>query len=186
MNVYVVLFRGVGGATKLPTQPLKEALTAAGFRHVLTYIVTGNVVLASDLDAEGVRGKVAAIAKESLGFTKEIVVLSRKEWSDIVKRNPFPDAVREPRTLHVFASADTLSKAAADALARKAGPSEAIAVRGRVLYFHSPDGFGVSRLPGLIEKAFAGRTTARNWNTVLKLDELAEGVEKLRTRGGFH
>jgi uncharacterized protein (DUF1697 family) len=177
MNVYIVLFRGVGGATKLPTLPLKEALTAAGFRHVVTYIASGNVVLASDLDAEGVRAEVAAIAKERLGFTKEIVALSRKEWSDVVKRNPFADAVREPRTLHVFASANTLSTAAANALAGRAAPSESIAVRGKALYFHSPDGFGPSKLPGLIEKAFAGRTTARNWNTVLKLDELAKEAQ---------
>jgi uncharacterized protein (DUF1697 family) len=177
MSVYVVLFRGVGGATKLPTQPLKEALTAAGFRHVVTYIASGNVVLASDLDPEGVRAEVAAIAEERLGFTKEIVVLSRKEWSDIVKHNPFVDAVREPKTLHVFASANKLSKAAADALTGRVAPSESIAVRGSTLYFHSPDGFGVSKLPALIEKAFAGRTTARNWNTVLKLDDLAKDVQ---------
>lgn len=30
-TVYLLLFRGVGGATQLPTKPLREALTEAGF-----------------------------------------------------------------------------------------------------------------------------------------------------------
>ena len=47
MTVYIILFRGVGGATQLPTKPLREALTAAGFKDVATYINSGNAVLSS-------------------------------------------------------------------------------------------------------------------------------------------
>ena len=46
-TVYIILFRGVGGATQLPTKPLREALTAAGFKDVATYINSGNAVLSS-------------------------------------------------------------------------------------------------------------------------------------------
>ena len=42
MTVYILLFRGVGGATQLPTAPLREALTGAGFENVATYINSGN------------------------------------------------------------------------------------------------------------------------------------------------
>ena len=35
-TAYVLPFRGVGGATQLPTAPLREALTAAGFENVAT------------------------------------------------------------------------------------------------------------------------------------------------------
>ena len=47
-TTYIILFRGVGGATSLPVQPLKAALLADGFEKVVTYITTGNVVLVSD------------------------------------------------------------------------------------------------------------------------------------------
>jgi Protein of unknown function (DUF1697) len=40
-TAYVLLFRGVGGATQLPTAPLREALTGAGFENVATYSEKG-------------------------------------------------------------------------------------------------------------------------------------------------
>ena len=54
-TIYILLFRGVGGATQLPTAPLREKLTEAGFRNVATYINSGNAILASPKDRETVR-----------------------------------------------------------------------------------------------------------------------------------
>ena len=34
-TAFVLLFRGVGGATQLPTAPLREALVEAGFENVI-------------------------------------------------------------------------------------------------------------------------------------------------------
>ena len=34
-TVYILLFRGVGGATRLPVKALKQALTEAGFDKAL-------------------------------------------------------------------------------------------------------------------------------------------------------
>ena len=43
-----------------------------------------------------------------------------------------------------------------------------------MLYFHAPEGFGTSKLPPVIDRMLGVISTARNWNTVLKLMELAE------------
>src|SRR5262249_39666022 len=80
-TAYILLFRGVGGATQLPTAPLREALTAAGFRKVATYINSGNAVLCSELPQEKVIAKVAKICKDRFGFTKAIFALTLDEWS---------------------------------------------------------------------------------------------------------
>ena len=56
---YILLFRGVGGATQLPVAPLREALTGAGFENVATYISSGNAVLRSHLSREKVIATVA-------------------------------------------------------------------------------------------------------------------------------
>ena len=171
-RVFIVLFRGVGGDTKLPTAPLRAALMADGFGNVTTYIATGNVVLTSDLPAEEVRSRVATIARERFGFAKEIFVRTGGEWTRVVRDNPFPEGADEPRTLHAFILQTKPSKEAVDALSAKAAETERIAVKGTTLYLHAPDGFGTSRLPTLIERTFGGATTARNWNTMVKLDEL--------------
>lgn len=176
MQVYVVLFRGVGGPTQLPVKPLREALLEAGFPVVRTYIATGNVILASRLPAERVKAKVARIAGKRLGFTKAVLVLTRAQWAAIVRANPFAAAAKEPRTLHAFVIEAKPGKEALAELAGKAAGSEEFEVRGNALYFHAPDGFGRSKLPAAIEKALEGRTTARNWNTVLRLGAIAGEV----------
>jgi uncharacterized protein (DUF1697 family) len=178
-QVFIVLFRGVGGETKLPTAPLREALTDAGFRNVVTYIASGNAVLTSDLPANAVRARVAAIAKEKFGFSKEIMVLTRKAWAELIAKNPFPEAVDHPTTLHAFALASRPSKDAVAALSAKASPHERVSVSGKVLYFHAPEGLGTSKLPPAIDRTLKVTTTARNWNTVLKLAELAKQAAEL-------
>jgi uncharacterized protein (DUF1697 family) len=52
---------------------------------------------------------------------------------------------------------------------------EYVRAKGRELYMVYPDGIGRSKLTiAVIEKALATRGTARNWNTVLKLQALAQ------------
>jgi uncharacterized protein (DUF1697 family) len=52
---------------------------------------------------------------------------------------------------------------------------EVVKAHGRHAYLIYPDGQGRSKLTiQKIEKALATRGTARNWNTVLKLAELAQ------------
>jgi uncharacterized protein (DUF1697 family) len=174
--VYVVLFRGVGGDTKLPSAPLREALAAEGFRNVVTYIATGNVVLISELKPEDVREHVAKVSRDRLGFTKSVIVMTRREWSAAVGQNPFPDAAAEPRTLHAFICDGKPPPDAVATLSGRATSGERVAVKGRVLYLHTPNAFGTSKLPPLIERAVKVPTTARNWNTMLKLDDLARAA----------
>jgi uncharacterized protein (DUF1697 family) len=177
-SVFIVLFRGVGGETKLPSAPLRDALTKAGFAKVTTYIATGNVVLASELSADGVRDRVAAIARRELSFEKAVIVATRQEWTTLIRQNPFPEATAVPRTLHAFLLDGKPKPAQAEALQARAQAGERVALKGRFLYVHTPEGFGVSKLPPFVERLLGVSATARNWNTVLKLKELADEAAK--------
>jgi len=43
----------------------------------------------------------------------------------------------------------------------------------RAMWIHYPEGAGTSKLtPSLIDRAIGSPGTARNWNTVLKLEEM--------------
>lgn len=72
-TAFILLFRGVGGPTPLPTAPLREALTEAGFENVATYINSGNAVLRSHLSREKVVAAVGEICRDRFGFTKAIL-----------------------------------------------------------------------------------------------------------------
>jgi uncharacterized protein (DUF1697 family) len=176
-TVFIVLFRGVGGATQLPTKPLREALTDAGFGNVATYINSGNAVLSSDRGVRETAAEIAAICREKFKFEKDIMLVARADWAKLIKQNPFPQAVDKPTSLHAFVLDSAPKKEAVDALTARAASHESVVVKGKVLYFHAPQGFGTSKLPPIIDRTLGVTSTARNWNTVMKLMELAEKVE---------
>jgi len=173
-TAFILLFRGVGGgATQLPTAPLRKALTEAGFENVATYINSGNAVLRSHLPREKMIAAVAEICKDHFGFTKAILAPTLEEWSALIDNNPFPQAVATPKCLHAAVLAE---KPSAEAVTRLRGfaaaAGEGIEVIGNVAYLHTPNGFGRSKLGEKFDRGIGVVNSARNWNTVLKLMEL--------------
>lgn len=166
MTPWVVLFRGVGGATQLPVAPLRAALVAAGFARVATYINSGNAVLASPLPREEV---VEAVSRAvlPLGFHKDVHAASLPEWEEVVAATPFPD--HGGKAVHAAWLGRSPDPARVEALRALAAPGEALEVRGRVAYLLTPESFGTSRMAAAFDRGIGVPSTARNWNTVARL-----------------
>jgi uncharacterized protein (DUF1697 family) len=171
--VYIVLFRGVGGATQLPVARLREVLTSAGFEKVATYINSGNAVVKSQSGAGKVVASIADICRHQFGFTKDIYALTANQWSSIIRNNPFPDAVSPGNLLHAAVLAKAPARDAVAKLDALAIDGDRFAVVGRAAYLHTPNGFSKSKLSEKFDKVIGVPNTARNWNTVLKLRDLA-------------
>ena len=176
MAVHVVLFRGVGGATQLPVKPLREKLTEAGFENVATYINSGNAVLKTRLGRAKVIATVAEICKREFGFEKDIHAPTLDEWRELIENNPFPKALDEPKFLHAAVLEKAPDKANVEKVRSYAKDGEKIEIVGKVAYLHTPAGFGTSKMAERFDKVIGVPNTARNWNTVLKLMELAEAA----------
>jgi uncharacterized protein (DUF1697 family) len=159
LAVYVILFRGVGGATQLPVAPLRDALTSSGFEKVATYINSGNAVVRSRLGAGKVVESIALVCRKQFGFTKDIYALTADEWSAIIANNPFPEAVSPGNLLHAAVLAKTPAGEAVAKLKALATGGDRFAVVGSTAY--------------KFDKVIGVPNTARNWNTVLKLRDLA-------------
>lgn len=172
-TAYILLFRGVGGATQLPTAPLRAALTGAGFGNVATYINSGNAVLRSHLSRAKVIARVAEICEEKFEFAKAIYAPTLAEWEALIANNPFPD-FEAGKHLHAAVLAGDPTAEAVAALRTHAAEGESIEVVGRVAYLHTPFGLGTSKLGEKFDRGIGVANTARNWNTVLKLLELAK------------
>lgn len=186
-TTYLLLFRGVGGATKLPVGPLKEALTKAGFKNATTYISSGNALVRSALSREETIAKVAALCKKKFAFEKAILAPTALEWKTVMESNPFPAATATPSLLHAALLESTPTTGAMRALLAvavegeqlklvKGGPSNRFGGYD-VAYIHTPSGFGTSKLAAKFDKGLGVVNTARNWNTVVKLNELAQNLE---------
>jgi uncharacterized protein (DUF1697 family) len=171
-TAYILLFRGVGGATQLPVAPLRAALTEAGFENVATYINSGNAVLRSHLSREKVIATVADICADEFAFTKAIYAPTLAEWEGLIANNPFPD-FQEGKHLHAAVLAGDPPNGAVEGLRRFAVEGESIEVVGGVAYLHTLFGLGTSKLGEKFDRGIGVANTARNWNTVLKLRELA-------------
>jgi uncharacterized protein (DUF1697 family) len=176
LTVYIILFRGVGGATQLPTRPLREALAKAGYENVATYINSGNAVVKSDRPRSAVIGEIAAISLREFGFDKAVHAVTRAEWKKLIAANPFPDAAMG-RHLHAAVLDNEPAQGAIEALRAYAVDGEDIRVIGKVAYLHTPHGFGPSKFAARFDKGIGVANTARNWNTVVKLMELADAAK---------
>lgn len=177
-TVYLILFRGVGGKTQLPTKPLKEKLTEAGFENVATYINSGNAVVRSKLSRKKVIETIAKLCREEFGFDKAIFTPPLAEWEDLIARNPFPQATEAPTTVHAALLEKAPKAEDVERIRACAVKGEDIQVIEGVAYLHTPVGFGKSKMAEKFDAWIGVTNTARNWNTVLKLAELGRNAEQ--------
>ena len=170
MNTHIALLRAVnvGGTGKLPMVELRALCEKLGFKAVRTYIQSGNVVFSSALDAAKAKAKLEQALATKLGKPCRVIIRTGKELANVVAANPFPEA--EPNRLIVVFLDDAPSKGPIKDW-RIAG-SERLALLGRELFIHFPDGQGTSKL----KVPFADLGTGRNLNTVRTLLTMANEV----------
>ena len=176
-TVYLILFRGVGGKTQLPTKPLREALAEAGFGNVATYINSGNAIVSSTLGRKKVIETIAVLCREKFGFDKAIFAPTLAEWEELIARNPFAKgAEKEPKFVHAAVLEKAPRNEDIEAVRSFAAKGEGFEVIDGVAYLHTPHGFGTCKMAEKFDKLIGVTNTARNWNTVLKLAELGKAA----------
>jgi uncharacterized protein (DUF1697 family) len=174
MSRSVILLRGVnvGGRNKLPMKNFALMLEGLGCGNVRTYIQSGNAVVDGAPRAE----EIAAAIKREAGFACRAFVISAAALKKAAALCPFKRQAEDSgKSVHVF-FLDLAPKAAAvESLAALRRPREDFAVAGKTLYLLSPDGVAGSQIAEKIDRTLGVATTARNWNTIMKLIELVDG-----------
>jgi len=181
MAVLVALLRAVnvGGTGRLPMRELREACTQAGLEQVSSYVASGNLVFASGKSATAVKALIAGLLRDRFGLGKNhVIIRTPAELAKVVAGNPFPDAAEaRPNLMHVSFLEDRPQAGAAAALAAYKGP-ERLHLDGDCLYVDFAEGVARSKLTtSFLDKALKVAATARNWNTVNKLLEMARAIE---------
>ena len=166
----------LGPHNKVPMAELRELLAGLGMREPRSWLQTGNLVFGSEgpTGAELERLLKDAAAKE-LGLETDVFVRTAEEWRAVLDANPFPDeAESDPSHLLVYVLEEAPPPAAVADLQEAIRGREVVRAGGRHLYAVYPDGIARSRLTSaVIERKLATRATGRNWNTAVKLAELA-------------
>jgi uncharacterized protein (DUF1697 family) len=178
MTAQIALLRAVNvaGHGGVAMASLRAFFNDLGFAGARTLLQSGNVVFDGDSAGAALELRLESEAAKRLGLRTIFFVRSAAEWEGLIAVNPFPDeAERDPSHLIVMCLKATPTKAAVAALQAAIKGPELVRAGRRHVYITYPAGIGKSRLTAaVIEKALGSAGTARNWNTVKKLVDLAK------------
>lgn len=187
MAVVISMLRAVNLARhqRVAMEPLKELYTSIRLRDPQTYVQSGNVIFKTDeRDLARLAKRIEDAIERRFGFRSDVILRTAAEMSAVVAKNPFAKRKGiEPNKLLVsFLVSDPGEEARKQVREIKNAPEE-MWIDGRELFIYYPAGMGRSKLPmARIQKALNTPATARNWNSVTKMLEIARTMENLTAK----
>lgn len=173
----VAFLRGINlGKRRIRMDDLRQAFVAMGFADARTLIASGNVVFSSD-PADDLVGRIEKGLKARFGFAVPTIIRSLADLIALRDAAPFgAETEGEDKKLYAyFLGGPDIGKLAVPR--RVAGNYDIVTTIPDAFFaiaYRQPGGrFG----DGLDKagKPFDPYITSRNWNTVLRLIELAQG-----------
>ena len=182
----IILFRGMNtGGVRAPVGEQRVMAEAMGLKNPRTLAASGNLVVETGMATADLEGAIEQEMESRFGLKIAAMARTSTDWSRLIAANPFPkEAAAHPAKVLAMVMKAGIKTGALDACRDLASGGEAVEAitletGGDVLYFWFPSGQGES---GIFKKAtprLLGMGTGRNWNTVLKLGEMA-GVQGVR------
>lgn len=175
MTHRIVLFRGMNtGGVRAPVAELRAMAADMGLKNPRTLLASGNLVVESGQATGALEAEVEAAMARRFGLKIAAMARTPEQWAKLIAANPFRDQAKtHPSKVLAMVMKDGIKDGALEACRALAADGEAVEAAGGVLYFWFPNGQGES---GIFKKAtprMLGMGTGRNWNTVLKLGEMA-------------
>jgi uncharacterized protein (DUF1697 family) len=176
MNKYVALLRGinVGGNNKVEMSKLKKIFEALGYKNVLTYINSGNIIFEStEIDPEKLTEEIERTLKKKFGFEIRCVLRDSDNIIKLTKTIPTKwtnDA--EQKTDVLFLWKDFDHKDSIKLITTQIGVDNLKYIAGAIVWNISKENYSKSGMHKFIGTKIYKHMTARNVNTVRKLAEL--------------
>jgi len=178
MPVFISMLRGVnvGGHNRVNMTELSALYESLGFDTPRTYVQSGNVIFrTSEKNAASISKKIQDGIERTFGFRPAVVLRTAPELKKAIDANPFAGRrdIVPGKLLVTFLAADPGPDGLRRLAAFKSHPEE-LHLKGSELYIYFPNGAGRSKLPwSSVEKLVGVTGTARNWNSVSKMLEIA-------------
>ena len=155
---------------------LVNALKRLRCSNVKTYIQSGNAVFESaESNGSKLADRIGKAIHSSHGFEPRVLILSYEEFQAAITGCPFQPTEEEYKTVHVFFLAELATRPDLEGMAAIKAKDEHYELKENVLYLHTPSGLGTARLAGRVERLLGVEATARNWRTVRRIFEMANG-----------
>lgn len=163
---------------------LRAMYEALGLRDPQSYVQSGNVIFKAR------KANPAKLAKEiedgierTFGIRSRVILRTTAELRDVIARNPFAARTDlDPSKFLVSFLATDPGQDVRDRVNQIKTDPEELRMNGRELYMYFPDGMARPKLPlAMLEKTVNTPATGRNWNSVTKMLEMAEKLERTET-----
>ncbi len=169
----------VGGHNLIKMDALRELYNSLRFQDAQTYVQSGNVIFRTKItDETALAKKIQAAVEKAFGVRPEIILRTKSQMGDVIAANPFAKRKDVPpnKLLVSFLASEPMAETRKKIESVIASPEEMRLV-GRELYVYFPDGAGRSKLVPVLDRIFKTSATARNWNSVTKMFEIASRLE---------
>jgi uncharacterized protein (DUF1697 family) len=180
MNTYIIFLRGinVGGNAKVSMDILKKALIAKEYSNVKTYINSGNLLVSTPQDKIPLIEDVREIIKTQFGISVELIVKTKSELDYILTQDPFDKGNETDNSKKIVAMlSKKIDPEKTQVFKEDSKIEENFYVNGDLLYIYYHNGAGQSKFTNnYIEKKLKVTSTARNWNTILKMAEMCKTI----------
>lgn len=182
MKNYIALLRGinVSGHKLIKMSELKLMFEKCGFKNVITYIQSGNVVFSSDdKEFEKLQEKIKNSIFNTFGFDVEVQVLKANKLKRITENHSFLKGNEaQIKAIYYILLAEKPDNGLVNELNKLEQKIEFFKIMDEVIYCFYPNGYGDSKWHNVFfEKKLKVSCTTRNYNTMLKLCELSERIE---------
>jgi uncharacterized protein (DUF1697 family) len=184
MAVLVSMLRGVniGPHNRIKMDALRAVYRSLKLEEPRTYVQSGNIIFRTkEKDLAKLAVKIQDAIEKKFKCCPDVILRTTDELKKAIAATPFADRPHlEPgKILVTFLAAKPAQEAEANLAKFKDYPEE-VHLKGREMYIYFPNGAGKSKLPwSSVEKLLKVTGTARNWNSVTKMLEMAEDLERL-------
>lgn len=175
MEKYAVFLRGinVGGNNQVRMSDLKSILLDKQFKDVKTHLNSGNIILSCEYSRNKVIDGIKEIVKSQFKIEVDTIIKNRSEIDRIIKNNPFSDKENDNSKRMVVMLSESIDEAKASQFRNDRKIEENYYHCNNVLYIYYHNGAGRSKFTNnYIKKKLNVISTARNWNTMIKIDEM--------------
>ena len=182
MAVIVSMLRGVnlGPHNRVKMEALRALYESLKLREPQSYVQSGNVIFKTDeRDLIKLTKRIEGAIEKKFGFQSDVVLRSTAELRDAIARNPFAKrrGIEPSKLLVTFLAGDPGEEARVKVRAIQCTPDE-VFIDGQEVYIYFPNGVARPKLSWpTIPKILKVPGTARNWNSVTKMLEIAEKME---------
>jgi len=178
MITYIAFLRGinVGGHKKIKMTDLRLLLEGFGYRDLITYIQSGNVIFSSlEKDRGKLENQISEAIKNHYGFDVPVLVKTTTDIDKILQNNPYndPEDLASNKIYFVLLQ-EIPQKEDIEATSAVIFENEKFIITAECVFIRYDLGAGKAKCGiNFFESKLKVATTSRNYRTMTKLLELS-------------